>query len=221
MSDVKTDTRCWMDTAMETFLAAVDDLDDAAWDAASLLPDWRPREVVAHVQLNAAALRNLATWAAPGVEMPMYTSPAERDADIVHTAEIAAPRLRELVHTSAQALAADVDALSEVAWQHWVVTAQGRIVPATEILWMRTCEVAIHAIDLETGVIFEHLDAHLVDALVRVVTADAPAPWRGRHPGLVAHRPRTCRSRFSARGSLTDAVYDEPRTRALAAARIP
>lgn len=171
MTSPRPDARHWMDVATEGFLAAVDDLDRPAWDAPSLLPGWRPREVVAHVHLNAEALQNLAAWAATGVETPMYASREQRDADIVRTAELAPARLRELVHTSARALGGDLDALSDADWQRQVVTAHGRHVPATEILWMRTREVAIHAIDLGTGMGFENLDGDLVDALVRDVVA--------------------------------------------------
>jgi maleylpyruvate isomerase len=158
-----------MDRSTERFLAAVDAVEVNAWEAPSSLPGWRPREVVAHVHLNAEALRNLVSWATTGVETPMYASKEQRDVDIERTAELPPQQLRELAHTSAQELADDLDAMSDESWEHEVVTAQGRTVRATEIVWMRTREVAIHAIDLGTGVGFEDLEDDLVAALVRDV----------------------------------------------------
>jgi maleylpyruvate isomerase len=52
-----------------------------------------------------------------------------------------------------------------------MTTAQGRTVPATEITWMRTREVAVHAVYLGAGVDFEDLPEELTTALV----ADAAA----------------------------------------------
>jgi maleylpyruvate isomerase len=155
-----------MDRGTELFLAAVDDLDDDAWEAPSPLPGWRPRELVAHVHLNAEALGNLVTWATTGVKTPMYASAEQRDADIERTAELPPGDLRGLVHGSARELARKLDAMSDEAFGRQVVTALGRTVPAGEILWMRTREVAVHAIDLGTGASFEDLPDDLVAALV-------------------------------------------------------
>jgi maleylpyruvate isomerase len=166
-----THARRWLDTSTELFLGAVDALDEASWDRPTALPGWRPREIAAHVHLNAEALRNLVTWAASGVETPMYAGPEQRDADIVTTAELAPAELRQRVHRSAAALASDLDRLTDEAWQQQVVTAQGRKVPATEIVWMRTREVAIHAIDLGSGPGFDDLPPDLLEALVQDVIA--------------------------------------------------
>jgi maleylpyruvate isomerase len=160
-----------MDACTVRFLAAVDALDAAAWNGSSALPGWRAREIVAHVHLNAEALRNLAAWAATGVRTPMYASAEQRDADIEAAAELPASELKQLVRASADALGADLDGLSEEAWRREVTTAQGRQVAATEIVWMRTREVAIHAIDLRTGLGFADLPAELLEALVRDVVA--------------------------------------------------
>jgi maleylpyruvate isomerase len=84
-------------------------------------------------------------------------------------AGLSAVRLLDFVHTSAAALAADLDTLPPDAWANEVVTAQGRTVPASEIPWMRTREVAVHAIDLDTGLGF----ADLPDDLNATLVADA------------------------------------------------
>jgi maleylpyruvate isomerase len=160
-----------MDAATATFLTAVDGLAEASWDGPTALPEWRPREVVAHVHLNAEALRNLVTWATTGVETPMYASIAQRDADIQRVAGHPPAELRELVGRSARALAADLDGMPDRAWTRTVVTAQGRTVPASEILWMRSREVAVHAIDLPAGLGFADLPEELVVALVHDAVA--------------------------------------------------
>ncbi|WP_371572951.1 hypothetical protein [Streptomyces sp. NBC_01314] len=47
--------------------------------------------------------------------------------------------------------------LTEEQWRAPVVTAQGRTVPASEVPWMRTREVMVHAVDLDTGIQFADL----------------------------------------------------------------
>jgi len=121
------------------------------------------------VHCNAEALRRLVHWARTGERTPMYASGEERDAEIEAGARLDPATLRAQVHASARALATDLDGLSESAWRAEVLTAQGRTVPATEIPWMRTREVAIHAVDLDAGVSF----ADLPDALNAALAADA------------------------------------------------
>jgi maleylpyruvate isomerase len=62
-----------------------------------------------------------------------------------------------------------------------VRTAQGRLVPASEVVWLRTREVWVHGVDL--GGRFEDLPGELVDALLTDVTA----LWarRGEEPAMV------------------------------------
>jgi maleylpyruvate isomerase len=67
----------------------------------------------------------------------MYARTEQRDTEIDAGSNLPVTQLRTLVHGSATALAPDLDALPEPAWHNEVVTAQGRTVPATEIVWMR------------------------------------------------------------------------------------
>ncbi|WP_229874876.1 maleylpyruvate isomerase family mycothiol-dependent enzyme [Amycolatopsis deserti] len=159
-------TRDWMDEGTRLILSAIDQLDDAEFDAPTLLPGWTRRHLVAHLHYNAEALRRLVSWARTGVESRMYASTEQRNAEIETGARLPVAELRRLVRESADALAADLDALPEEAWSNQVVTAQGRTVPATEIVWMRTREVAVHAADLDRGVGFDDLPADLVEALI-------------------------------------------------------
>ena len=158
-------TREWMEHGTRLFLAAVDRLADQEFDEPTDLPGWSRRHVIAHVHYNAEALRRLVHWAATGEERRMYASPQQRAEEIETGARLPAGELRTLVHESAGALAHDVDALSDEALTHMVVTAQGRTVPATEIPWMRAREAAVHAVDLKTGLGFSDLRDDLNAAL--------------------------------------------------------
>jgi maleylpyruvate isomerase len=101
----------------------------------------------------------------------MYDSAEQRAAEIEGGAGWDPRRLRLFVVETASALAADLAALSDDAWQREVVTAQGRTVPATEIPWMRTREVAVHAVDLAVGLDFDDLPDDVGAALVADVAA--------------------------------------------------
>jgi maleylpyruvate isomerase len=85
---------------------------------------------------------------------------------------------------SAGALAHDLDALDPQAWNADVITAQGRQVRATEIPWMRSREVAVHAVDLDAGVTFDDLLPEFVTALLPDIVTQRAA--RGEVPALAA-----------------------------------
>ncbi|MEO3798598.1 maleylpyruvate isomerase family mycothiol-dependent enzyme [Nonomuraea sp. B1E8] len=158
--------RAWMDRGTEVFLRAVDRLDDTQLSGPSALPGWTRRHVIAHVHGNAEALRRLLSWAATGVERRMYAGPRQRAEEIEAASALPARTLRALVAQSAHDLAADMDRLPEQAWNALVVTARGRTVPAAEIVWMRTREVAVHAVDLANGVGFADLPEEVNAALI-------------------------------------------------------
>ena len=153
------------------------ELRDHELDAPSLVPGWTRRHVIAHVGLNARALTRLTEWAATGVETPMYSSAAERDAEIEFAATLPTRALRHLSAHAAVHLNVEWRDLSPEAWQAQVRTAQGRVVPATETIWMRTREVWIHAVDLDNGASFRHFPPELVDALLH----DVVSVWERKH----------------------------------------
>lgn len=148
------------------FSRTLNELRDARLDVPSLLPGWTRRHVVAHVGLNARALTRLTEWAATGVENPMYPSPEARDAEIELAATLPARALRHLSAHAAVHLDVEWRDLPDEAWRATVRTAQGREVPASETVWMRTREVWIHAVDLDAGGSFRHFPAELVDRLL-------------------------------------------------------
>lgn len=177
-------SREWVAGTTALFLADLDGLSDADLDTATGLPGWSRRHLVAHVHFNALALGRLVSWAATGTESRMYPSPESRNAEIAEGATLPAAELRRLVHASAEDLAAALDGLTPDAWQHEVVTAQGRTVPATEIPWMRARELAVHAVDLGAGATFADLPGDLVTRLLTdVVTKRGNS---GEGPALAA-----------------------------------
>lgn len=158
------------------FSRKLNELGNDELDAPSLVPGWTRRHVVAHVGLNARALTRLTEWAATGVEAPMYASMAERDAEIEYGATLPARALRHLSAHAAVHLDVEWRDLAPEAWQAHVRTAQGRVVPASETVWMRTREVWVHAVDLANGASYRQFPPELVDALL----ADVARMWRLR-----------------------------------------
>lgn len=177
----------WMEGGTRLLLEAVDQLSDDELDGPTALTGWTRRHLIAHVGYNAQALRRLASWALTGQRSPMYASAEQRAGEIAEGAAWEAERLRAFVAQTATALSDDLAALEDEAWQREVVTAQGRTVPATEIPWMRTREVAVHAVDLEAGLSFDDLPVDLCAALVADVAALRSR--RGDGPALTLTTP--------------------------------
>ncbi|WP_031086873.1 maleylpyruvate isomerase N-terminal domain-containing protein [Streptomyces sp. NRRL WC-3549] len=196
------DACAWASTGTELLLDAVAGLDEDAFSAPSLLPDWTRRHLVAHVAANADALGNLVHWAATGEETPMYASAEERAAGIAKGPALSADELRSWLTASAHKLAAGLDGLTDEQRGREVVTAQGRTLPATELPWMRAREVCVHAVDLGTGVVtFADLPKGFLTALVAEIRAkrglaelpDGPpaevAAWLAGRPHSLAGAP--------------------------------
>ena len=174
----------WMADGTTLFAKAIGEL-----DGPSLLPGWTRKHVVAHLAANADALGNLVHWAKTGEETPMYTSPEQRNADIEAGAQLPADRVVAWFEESAQMLANAMAEVTDEQWQAEVRTAQGREVPATEIPWMRTREVMIHAVDLGTGVTFADLPTEFLEELcldIRAKRGSVP-DVRGPLPEVAAY----------------------------------
>jgi len=179
-------TLAWMHDGTRRLLADVAGLPDEALDAPTALPGWSRRYLLSHIAANADALRNLVHWARTGEERRMYASSEQRDADIAAGATLPAVELRAWVTSSAQALAADLDALPADAWDATVITAQGLTRSASEIPWMRDREVFIHAVDLAAGTTFAGLPAGFLVALLDDVTVRRSAKGGGPALSLAA-----------------------------------
>ncbi|MFJ9173828.1 maleylpyruvate isomerase N-terminal domain-containing protein [Streptomyces sp. NPDC102360] len=194
-----TDARAWARDGTDLLLDAVADLDEEGFSAPSRLPGWTRSHLVAHVAANADALCNLVHWAATDEERPMYASPEERTAGIAKGPTLSADELRSWLTGSARRLAEDLDRLNHEQWQHEVLTAQGRAVPATELPWMRARETCVHAVDLGAGgVTFADLPHGFLAALTEEIRAkraldglpEGPLPevaaWLAGRPHVLA-----------------------------------
>jgi maleylpyruvate isomerase len=176
-------TLTWMADGTERLLADQAALSEQALTAATALPGWSRRYLLAHVAANADALRNLVHWARTGEERRMYASSEQRDADIARGAQLPSAKLRAWIESSAGSLAADLTALPENAWDAKVITAQGLTRSASEIPWMRVREVYVHAIDLDAGTRWPDLPAEFLAALLDDVTARRSS--KGGGPALL------------------------------------
>jgi len=158
------------------FSRKLNELTDTELDSDSLLAGWDRRHLVAHVGLNARALTRLTEWAATGVEKPMYDSPRHREEEIELASTLPAQALRNLSDHAAIHLSVEWRDLEPARWDAHVRTIQGRTVPASETVWMRTREVWIHAVDLGNGGSFDDFPPELVDALL----SDVMVAWDRR-----------------------------------------
>lgn len=141
-------------------------IDNEDFGEPTLLPDWDRFYLVAHVGYNARALVNLVNWASTGVETPMYSSPKARGEEIARGATLPPGALRNLhSHSVVQLNVAWRDCPRE-AWDAEVKTAQGRTVPMSETLWMRTREVWLHAVDLDVNGRFSDIPHVVLATLV-------------------------------------------------------
>ena len=114
----------------------------------------------------------------------MYASSHARAEEIEQGALLPVSTLRGLVATSAAALESDLDALPDAGWTAEVRTAQGRLLPAAQIPWLRAREVAVHAVDLRAGVTFKDLPEGFVAELLVDVARRRAA--NGEGPDLAA-----------------------------------
>jgi maleylpyruvate isomerase len=106
----------------------------------------------------------------------MYPSPEARAADIEIGSRKSGSELGLWFSESAAILDEGMSALTAEQWTHEIVTAQGRTVPASETPWMRSREVMIHAVDLDSGVGFDDLPEEFLRALCDdIVTKRASA----------------------------------------------
>jgi len=171
MSRTAGETRGWVEEGTRLMLEATAGLTDEEVRRASTLPGWTVGQLVAHVAANAEALSNLASWAATGVETPMYPSVAARDAAIEAARSLDATEVLTLLTESTERLARGFDTLTPAQWEAEVTTIQGRTLPATEIPWLRAREVCVHAVDLARGVTFTHLPDGFLVALIEEIRA--------------------------------------------------
>jgi maleylpyruvate isomerase len=166
----------WLEAGEEQFARA---LAGADGDLArpSRLPGWSRAHVAAHIARNADGFCNLLTWARTGVETPMYPDAATRNIEIEAGAQVPAALLVVDVHDAAARLARAVGELPVQRRGYVVRNVRGAEFPASDIAWMRSRELWIHAVDLDTGARFD--DAPVAAA---VAMADEVADGLGANP---------------------------------------
>jgi maleylpyruvate isomerase len=161
----------WVEEGTELCRKAIARLDEASYGAPSQLDGWTRKHLVAHLAANAEAIGRLVSWARTGEEQRMYSSPAQRIADLEAGAKLSGEQLTSWFEQSAQKLAMAMAELLDEAWQAKVVTAQGRTVAAAETPWMRSREVMVHAVDLAVGLTFADLPKDFLAALREDITS--------------------------------------------------
>jgi maleylpyruvate isomerase len=162
--------------------SSIDRLGAPALSEPTGLDGWSRAHLIAHICANAVALGNLVHWAATGEPRPMYASPEQRLADIESGSRRSREELVSWFDSSAAQLEAAMTALTEAQWNAEVLTAQGRVLPAFEIPWLRAREVMVHTVDLRVGLTFADLPEDFLVALGDDVVAKrgAPAPLQAR-----------------------------------------
>ncbi len=173
----------WVRQADDQVLAVLDRLPDPAFAEPSLLPGWSRAQVAAHLAHNAEGLARLATWAATGVETPMYPSAEARAADIEATAAHRPADVREKVAAASTRLVLQLDDLPPAARS---VEVRGLLPPpflAGTIPWQRVRELWVHLVDLDAGVDLADVPVHVQAALLD--EAAQRSVLRGVAPAIV------------------------------------
>lgn len=154
--------------ATERLYAEVSKLDDGKVVGPSQLPGWTRGHVITHLARNADAWVNLLTWARTGIEHPMYTSRADRDADIEEGAHRLPQVIREDLLAACTRFGEAADRLTGTDWLAPVAHRTGRVFPASEIPAMRLFEVWVHLVDLDAGVGFADVPESHLEQLVEI-----------------------------------------------------
>jgi maleylpyruvate isomerase len=193
----------WVATGTELCEGVMTSLSDVDFAEPSRLPGWTRAHVIAHIDGNARGLGNLVSWARTGIETTMYSSMEQRDADIEAGALLPPQELRARLLQSSAQLADGFNSLSEEDWSTQVRTAQGRMIAAREVIWLRAREVMIHAVDLGGDVTFEDLPDDFLIALTDDVVAR-----RGTLPGHPAIALQAPEHRWDISGEGAPAAVD-------------
>jgi maleylpyruvate isomerase len=161
----------WLREGTQYFAAAVRNLTDAQFAEPSGLPGWTRAHLVGHVARNAEALTRLATWARTGEPNPMYADAEQRAREIEESAQLPPARLRSELIDTASALDAALSRLTEEEWGAQVRSATGRMIPASEIPWLRVREVWLHAADFDGKAMLDDVPGDVLDLLLDDVSA--------------------------------------------------
>jgi len=161
----------WVAEGQQRVEDATAGLDDAWLREPSRLPGWSRGHVLSHLARNADALTNLLTWARTGVESRMYASPAEREEGVAAGANRPLPEQLADLTASGSRFLREAEAVPEARRSLFVVSGQGRQIPAHEVPWLRVREVWLHLVDLDAG----HDIGAVPDAIAWTLAKDVAA----------------------------------------------
>lgn len=160
------ETLAWAGDGAAHLRGLMSRMGDDAFAAPSALPGWSRAHVLSHIARNADGMINLLTWARTGVPTPAYASVDARNADIETGAARPPAEIRADVIDSSDRLAAVVREMPAQAWSATIRNVQGAEIPATDIPWVRSREMWIHAVDLDVGASLADLPAPMLDELI-------------------------------------------------------
>ena len=144
--------RSLVTSATQRLLGNTIAVSDEDWRGPSRLPDWSRSHVATHLARNADAFRRLTEWARTGQRQDMYSSPDQRETEILAGAARPGLDLQIDLDTSAGRLAESFEALDEAnAWDAEVELRGGTRVPARLLPLSRLMEVIFHHVDLDIG----------------------------------------------------------------------
>ncbi|MFF4592834.1 maleylpyruvate isomerase family mycothiol-dependent enzyme [Amycolatopsis sp. NPDC001319] len=154
----------------DEWAVVIGSIDETAVRAPSALPGWTRAHLLSHLARNADAVGNLLTWAATGVEHPMYGPGTARDDDINAGATRGATEILADVVTSGERLVDLAASLPDHAWTAPVRGRGGQPITGADALTLRLAETTIHLVDLDAGHDFTSACSLLGDYVDDVVT---------------------------------------------------
>ena len=133
------------------FARKLSELSDDDLDAASRVPGWSRRHVVAHVSYQARHLARLVEAARHGKALERLVEPDNQNEDVVFGATLPTHALRHLFHHSEVHLNVEWRDLSGAGWSASVTSLDGRAVAVRDTPLMRAREIWQCGVDLRNG----------------------------------------------------------------------
>ena len=151
--------RSLMITATQRLLGDTIAVTDEQWRSDSRLPGWSRGHVASHLARQADALTRVISGARSGADVPMYSAPDQREAEIEAGAHRSGLDLQIDLDTSAGALSEIFESVAqEAAWDAVVELRGGTSVPLRLLPLARLSEVVLHHVDLDIGMDVEEID---------------------------------------------------------------
>ena len=163
----------WARRGTAYFARILNDLTDAELDKPSLAQGWSRHHVDAHVGYHARALTRLTEMAAGNPANLMYSSEAERLAEIEQGATLPSHALRGLFRHSSVHLDVEWRDLTAEAWDVPLHLSDDRPCTARDTPMMRAQEVWLRSADLDAGGSLVDMPPDMLDHLLE----DAVRSW--------------------------------------------